>query len=244
MHSLSRSTSHLTLALAVAAALLSTCVAQEVAYVVLTKIEARVDLRRPTATSPITGGYHGIQQTDSCRDSAHNAGELRASLELLERTHYQVGDASKFEVTVENSGSATIRIPFSPHLGDLQPKDPAQKFSYSELDVVLWIAGGEQWDANTGGGVVLYGDDDHPGTMLSLRPGQWARIVGQGEFALPGDQLNAELIRSHPPDRVYAEASLYREETLITPTQSATVEREVCVAHTRGQSLPIQLTIP
>jgi hypothetical protein len=210
----------------------------------LTKIERRVNLRRPRATSPITGGYHGIQQTDSCRDSANNARALRASVVSLDRTHYQVGDGSKFEVTVENTGSAPIRIPFSPHLADLQPKDPAQKFSYSELHVVLWIAGGEHWSANTGGGVVLYGDDDHPGTMLSLRPGEWARIIGQAKFTLPGDRLNAELIRSHPPDRVYAEASLFREETLITPTQSATVVHEVCVAHTPGQSVPIQLTIP
>jgi len=244
MHSLFRSISHLTLALAVAVAPLLTCLAQEVAFVDLTKIEARVDLRRPRATSPITGGYNGIQQTVPCRDSAHNAGALRGSLVSLDRTHYQVGDASVFEVTVENTGSEPIRIPFSPHRADLQPKDPAQKFSYSELHIVLWIAGGEHLSANTGGGVVLYGDDDHPGTMLSLHPGQWARIVGQGKFALPGDQLNGELIRSHPPDRVYAEASLYRKETLITPAQSATVEREVCVAQTRGQSVPIQLTIP
>jgi hypothetical protein len=244
MHSLSRSISHLTPALAVAVALFSTCLAQEIASVDLTKIEGRVDLRRPRATSPMAGGYNGIQQTESCFDSAHYAGALRASVVSLDRTHYQVGDASKFEVTVENTGAASIRIPFSPHLADLQPKDPGQKFSYSDLHMVLWIAGGEHWSANTGGGIVLYGDDDHSGTMLWLHPGQWVRIVGQGKFALPGHQLNAELIRSHPPDRVYAEASLYREETLITPTQSATVEREVCVAHTRGQSVPIQLSIP
>lgn len=244
MHSLSRLINHLNLALALAVAPISICLAQEVASVDLTKIEARVELRRPRATSPITGGYHGIKRTDPCRDSAHNAGALRASLVSLDRTHYQVGDASTFEITVENSSSEPIRIPFSEHLADLQPKDPSQKFSYSVLHIVLWIAGGERWSANTGGGGVLYGADDHPRTMLSLNPGQWARIVGHGRFTLPDDQLNAELIRSHPPDRVYAEASVYREETLITPTQSAIVEREVCVAHTPGQTVPIQMAVP
>ena len=169
---------------------------------------------------------------------------MRLSLVSLDRTHYKVGDASKFEVKIENTGSVPIRIPFSPHLADLQPKDPAQKFSYSELQIVLWIAGGELWSANTGGSVILYGDDDHHGTVLSLHPGQWARIVGEGKFGLPEDQLNADLIRSQPPDRVYAEASLYRKETLITQAQSATVVHEICVAHTPGQSVPIQLTIP
>ena len=38
----------------------------------------------------------------------------------------------------------------------------------------------------------------------------------EGKFALP-DALNADVIRSHPADRVYAEASIYRGEILITP---------------------------
>jgi hypothetical protein len=184
-----------------------------------------------------------MEQNYACGDSPHNAGTLRASLVSLDRTHYQVGERSKFEVTVENAGSEPIKIPFSPQVADFQLNDPAQKFSYSKLPVILSIAGGDYWSANPVGFVALFGNDGHPGTMLLLQPGQWARIIGEGNFALPG-ALNAEVIRSHPADRVYAEASLYREETLITPTQSATVEREICVSHTPGQSLPIQLIIP
>jgi hypothetical protein len=245
MHSLSRSISHLTLALAVAVALLSTCLAQEVASVDLTKIQARIQLRHPRASSPVTGGgKRSVQAIHSCHDSAHDGVALRASVVSLDRTHYEVEDTSKFEVTVENTGLEPIKIPFSPHLADLQPKDPAQKFSYSELAIVLWIAGGKNWWSNSGGSAVLYGGDDHPGTMLSLQPGQWARIIGEGRFGDPSNQLNAASIRSHPADRVYAEALLYRDETLITSAQTATVEREICVAHTPGQSIPIQLTVP
>jgi hypothetical protein len=69
--------------------------------------------------------------------------------------------------------------------------------------------------------------------MLSLHPGQRARIIGEGLFTLPNHL-------PQPAGRVYAEASLYREETLITPTQSTTLEREVCVAHPPGQPVPIQ----
>ncbi len=75
--------------------------------------------------------------------------------------------------------------------------------------------------------------------MLSLNPGEWVRVIGKGhltsgEFTSFGD----------PTDRAYAEASLFREETRITPTQSATVSREVCLAHRQGQTVPIQLAIP
>jgi hypothetical protein len=76
-------------------------------------------------------------------------------------------------------------------------------------------------------------------SMLTLNPGEWVRVIGKGhltsgEFTSFGD----------PTGRAYAEASLFREETRITPTQSATVSREVCLAHTQGQTVPIQLAIP
>ena len=233
-----------TLAVVVAIAVGTDCLAQEVGSVDLTKVKARTDLRRPPLTKKTSGARGGIKRDEGCFDSTKNVGALRTQLISLDRTHYQIGDEPIFEVTVENVDTAPLRIPFSPHLADLQPKDPAQKFSYSELHIVLWIAAGDRWSANTGGSVVLYGDDDHPATMLPLSPGEWAQIVGKGKFSLPGDQLNAELMRSRPPDLVYAEPSLYREETLITATQSATLAREVCIAKTRGQSVPIQLTVP
>jgi hypothetical protein len=263
MHSLSRPISHLTLALAGAVALLSTSLAQEVASVDLTKVEARIDLRRPKASSPITGPSGGETYNDcpeefphrhqlhasTQKESAHGVA-LRASLVSLDRTHYPwgrliqtgkmslraIGETSKLEVTVENTGSELIRIPFSPHLADLQPRDPAQKFSYLKLEIDLWIAG-EYWSAATGRAAALYGADDHPGSMLSLHPGQRARIIGEGLFTLPNHL-------PQPAGRVYAEASLYREETLVAPTRSWTVEHVICFTHTPGQSVSIQLTVP
>jgi hypothetical protein len=148
----------LTLVLAIFTFLSSTSPAQEVASVDLTKISARTDLRRLKATSAPTGGYSSTHQTSACRDSEYKLGSLRTSVISLDRTHYQEGDESTFEVSVENAGSSPIRIPFSPHLADLQPKDASKKFAYSELHIVLWIAAGEKWSSNTGGGVTLYGD--------------------------------------------------------------------------------------
>lgn len=231
------------LALALATALISSGRAQEVASLDLTKVAARVDLRRPEASSPVTGGYSGTQQTSPCLDSTHKAGALRTSLVSLDRTHYQQEDEPMFEVTVENAGSTPVRIPFSPHLADLQPKNPAQKFAYSELQITLWIAAGKRWRTNTGGGVILYGANDHANTMLTLNPGEWVRVIGKGHLAL-GDDLVKLTMSGDPADRVYAQGSLYRQETLIMPTQSATLSREVCLAQTQGQSVPIHLTIP
>ncbi|HXY49371.1 MAG TPA: hypothetical protein VEI01_07970 [Terriglobales bacterium] len=163
----------------------------------------------------------------------------------LDRTYYQVGDEPTFEVTVKNIDPAPLRLPFSPHLADLQPEDPAQKFAYSELRLVLWIAGGKEWSANTGGEVTLYGADNHPHTMLTLNQGEWVRIIGKGKFALPTYGPIIELIHSgHAVDHVYAQVSLYRAETVLTATATATARRNLCLGHTDGQSVPITLGSP
>src|SRR5438445_11723198 len=156
-----------TLALTIASAVVASCAAQEVGFVDLTKVTARTDLRSPQPTRESNKARGGINQVQDC-DSIKNEGELRTTLVSLNRTHYQDGDEPKFEVTVENVASAPIRIPFSPHLADLQPENPAQKFAYSELRLALWIAAGTHWSATTccGDGTVLYGVADHPRTML------------------------------------------------------------------------------
>jgi hypothetical protein len=229
--------------LAISLTLLSTCPAQEVASVDLTKVTARLELRRPKQASTEGKSWGGIEQYDPCLGSANPTGSLRTTLVSLDRTHYQVGDESRFEVTVENVGSTPLKIPFSPHLADLQPEDPARKFAYSELQLTVWIAAGEKWGTNTGGSVTLYGADDHAGTMMQLNPGEWLEIIGKGKFQLPYDG-GLDLVRSHSADHVYAEASLYRVESLVTPNAAATVRRGVCLSQTRGQGVPIELTIP
>jgi hypothetical protein len=232
-------------ALTTAVLFVSTGCAQEVASLDLTKIAQRSDLRRPKATSPPTSGDSGAGQSTHCPRSKPKVGELRTSLRWLDRTSYRLDDEPIFEVQVENTGSTTIRIPFYPHLADLQPDNPAKNFPYSDLRIMLWIAAEDgEWSTNTGGSISLYGNDGHAGTMLSLKPGQWVRIVGTGKFSDPRNGPGDELIRLHPVGRVYARAALYREQTLITPTQAAAVAQEVCIEQTHAQTVPIQLTIP
>jgi hypothetical protein len=52
-----------------------------------------------------------------------------------------------------------------------------------------------------------------------LNPGEWVRIIGKGKFVLPADGSVGERIHSgHAVDHAYAQVSLYRLETLLTPT--------------------------
>jgi hypothetical protein len=114
--------------------------------------------------------------------------------------------------------------------------------SFSKLQITLWIASSKQWSTDSGG-VILYGADNHANTMLTLNPGEWVRVIGKGHLVLDEDLV--KLSKSgQPADYVYVKSSVYRQETLITPTLSATASREVCLAQTQGQSVPVQLTIP
>jgi len=233
--------------MAVAAAVITNCQAQEVGFIDLTKVTTRTDLRHPHPTPKANETPKGgIEQDDNrCPTSASSGGELRTTLVSLDRTYYQVGDEPTFEVMVENVAPAPLRLPFSPDLANLQPEDPGKEFAYSELRLVLWIAGGKEWSANTGGGVALYGADDHAHTMLTLNQGEWVRIIGKGEFALPTDGPIIELTHSgHAVDRVYVQVSLYRVGTVLTPTAAATVRRKACLRYTEGQGVPIVLTAP
>jgi hypothetical protein len=161
----------------------------------------------------------------------------------LDRTDYQVGDKPKLEVTVQNNGPEPIDIPVSPHLADLQPEDPAQKFAYQELQITMWVAADNRWSVSSGPTALLYGAEDHPNTMITLHPGEWLRVIAQGEIRLEGDLI--KFSRSgYPADHAYAEAALLREQTLITATQSATVATEVCVTKKHEQGVPIRLVLP
>jgi hypothetical protein len=77
-----------------------------------------------------------------------------------------------------------IRIPSSPNLADLQPKDPAKQFAYYELQIVLWIAADERWSTDAGGYAALYGNDDHTNTMLTLEPANGFGSLQKGASAL------------------------------------------------------------
>jgi hypothetical protein len=91
-----------------------------------------------------------------------------------------------------------------------------------------------------GGSAILYGVDDHVNTMMTLNPGEWLRVIAKGHL-----RPDEDLIKSGPPaDHAYAQTSLFRDETLITPRHSATVASEICLDTTTGPIVPIQLTLP
>ena len=222
-----------------------TCAAQEAGFVDLTRLEARTEFRRPASQNDSGRTVHGAsRKLQDCNPAAGETPTLRTTLLWLDRSEYRVGDEEKFEVQIENVSSLPIGIPFSPHVADLQPEDPGHPFGYSTLIVVLWL-GGESWSESQSSGseIALYGADERPDTMLTLRPGEWVQVVGKGRLTLSGNVL--PLI--HQGDAVsYANAnvSIYGIETRLSAKASATTGQGICLAQTQGPNVAVKVNVP
>src|SRR5271157_5488826 len=111
--------------------------AQEIKFIDLAAVHQRTELRHPLApqsdckegTGCIGGGYGGGSVVDGAPDQRdpHALG-----IYLLRVTPTDINPAEPFQVEfrILNTGTASIEIPVSPHLSDLQPIDESMAFSY------------------------------------------------------------------------------------------------------------------
>lgn len=222
----------------------SICRAQQAASIDLTQIEQRDELRRPPAREGDPAGHRGIiEPVNSCYRVPKDAPAVQTTLVWVDQDQYAAGDDIKFEVRILNTGSVPLKLPFSPHLADLQPDDAGRKFAYSELVVGLELSSvlpHESFEySGGGGGVTLYGDESHPGTMLTLQPGEWVQIIGKGTFM--GFDSIPEANSKDAVKHLNAAITITHNETQLTSADAATTERYVCLNQTAGHDVPIKL---
>jgi len=215
------------------------CRAQEVVSIDVTNL-VRKELRRPAA-APGTKHQGGIDADYHCPSAKSDAGALQTELVSVDRPGYSAGDLLTFEVTVENVGSKSLKIPVSPDLADLQLEDPAEQFGYSEFTLTLWDALSDKSSLGLVA-VRLYGNDDQANTTMKLLPGQWVRIRGKDRINIPREGV--ERIHFSAITHSYLQAILYHCETQMTATSMATACREICIRQARRESFPITLTAP
>jgi|SRR5271163_1233221 len=155
--------------------------AQEVKYIDISNVRPRTELRYPPApeckSGMPCGGYGGGSVGDGAPDQRdpHAMGIF-----LLRVTPTDINPAEPFQVEFKilNTGAASIEIPVSPHLSDLQPNDESTAFSYFSVALVVRGEGETQTPyVDCFGFVELYGSTDHPESMIVLRPGEWIRVT-------------------------------------------------------------------
>ena len=77
--------------------------------------------------------------------------------------------------------------------------------------------------------------------MASLPENLWPKIERQPVAKETPDQTTVDLIHAGAFDRAYPQVAVYRCETSLTPTSSATDSHEICIQQTRGKGFPITL---
>ena len=78
--------------------------------------------------------------------------------------------------------------------------------------------------------------------MLKLRPGEWVRIIGKGRICLNGDVM--EFVRAGDAvTHTNARIIIHQDETLLTPTATATISYGVC-PNEQGPSAAVEVDAP
>ena len=137
---------------------------QEIKYIDLSAVGPRTELRHPPAPpadcmeTPCGGGGYG---SASIGDGAPDRRDPHAlGIYLLRVTPTDIHTAEPFQVEFKilNTGTASIELPVSPHLSDLQPVDESVAFNY--FSVALVVRGEREAErplVNCVGFVELYG---------------------------------------------------------------------------------------
>jgi hypothetical protein len=159
--------------------------AQELKYLDLAEVSQRTQLRHPPVPPTkckdgkpcaVPGGFGAGSIGDGAPDW-RDPRAIGVSLERVNPTEINPAQPFDVEFKVLNTGRVPISIPVSPHLSDLQPSDSSVRFEYFSIALVVGVAGVPNGkDVISMGFVELYGSEDHEGTMLPLKPGEWIRV--------------------------------------------------------------------
>jgi hypothetical protein len=158
---------------------------QEMGYLDLTGNNFR-ERSRPTRT------FSG-----SCGGSSHGVSsrtEVTATVVSLNGTRYRIGEEVSFEIKVMNSGKENIVVPWSPHLGDLEPESARSSYKYRVGVVLLVFRDVEDHEFSIS--EALYGSPSVLGSLRKLSPGEWFTIKGRKSVELYDENLKKELAAS------------------------------------------------
>jgi hypothetical protein len=173
--------------------------AQEIKLIDLSSIRQRAELRYPPAdcrVGTLCGGYGGGGVGDGAPD---RRSPYALGIYLLRVTPTDIDPAESFQVEFKilNTGTASIELPVSPHLCDLQPSDESVAFDYFSLALVA--RGEVEPQGSTApfvGFVELFGSSDHPESMTVVQPGEWIRVIANVKLKLlapPSKPVSARL---------------------------------------------------
>jgi hypothetical protein len=191
--------------------------AQEVGYLDLTDPAPRQRIHSPTG-----GGTGGFCVSGGGDFSAMP--EITVSLSSMDKLAYSIGEEVTFEVKIQNTGRHGIEIPWTRHLGDLEPSDPTQSYTYRTAVLLLTLKDPTSHDFLTLG-EHFYGSSDVRGSIRELLPSQSIVIRARKQIE-PYDAWLVSRTKEVQPLLLKASANLMFNEMTYTPNNNGDLGSE------------------
>ena len=197
----------------------SATLAQEIGWLDLTDLHPRDRIRTPHAGSGECGGGAGFEPT------------LSASITLthLDKPSYSAGEEVTYEVKIQNTGKEPIEIPWTPHLGDLEPADSSQSYAYLHAAISLDFA---EPVSNRSLSIYAnsYGASNVAGTTRQLLPGELVFVRARQELDIYEEWWQSKIVESSPLN-VKVSANLMLNKVTYSPGEKsdAAIDQSVCI---------------
>jgi hypothetical protein len=208
--------------------------AQEGGYLDLTDPLPRQRIHSPTGGG--TGGFCGSGGGDPTAIP-----ETTVTLVSLDKREYSIGEEVTFEVKVENTGRHSIEIPWSPHLGDLEPSDPTRPYTYRTALLILTLTDPDSRQILTLGDS-FYGSTEVPGTIRELRPSQSVLIRTRKSIEIYDDWWGKRIMEVQPL-LLKASPNLMLNEMTYSPSEKGDLGSESARCTPMNTKRPNQLDV-
>jgi len=166
------------------------------------KSDHYLDIPGHTYTSTPASSFHPLLTGVSALTHQKYLTSLKLALLSVQFSDFVLGDHFVYEVLIENTGKASVTLPWSPNKGAFGQRVPRIPAGYRLALISLHVeSAGEQpavlalLDAQT-----VYGSEEVPRSLLVLAPGQIARIRAPAQFSASMPEGRVAILRQ--PDGV------------------------------------------
>lgn len=157
---------------------------QERGYLDATQLQIRQRQREP-ATGTSGGALSGYTE-----GKMQPAQPLTLSLKILGRAEFGRGEVFEYQVQIQNVSDRPMELPWDLSSADIEPADPDSGYQYETASISLGAKLGDNRAVTLEGSILLFGRPSIASTMVTLKPGEWARIKAKGQ-ALPSNPNDA-----------------------------------------------------
>ena len=209
--------------------------AQEIGYLDLSDNVFRERSRQTRSGGGGCGGSFHFHNVPEARPM-----EVTATIVSLDKMRYRIGEEVTFEIKILNSGKKTIIVPWTPHLGDLEPADPRTSYKYRVGVVVLSFSDPEHNEFFVSES--LYGSSRLGGTLRELAPGEWFTVRGRKTVELVGQNWGQKEFR----ESGFVEAKVtgfYRQDNGTYSPKDGGKDTQWCIPFPSKRGNQIDVTI-